>query len=97
MSHVRRAEVAHDSTLETLGQKLDESMRAFEQLDLSLNQEHSYKNGIGVNSHAGGNVALQQPGLDKKLCIITEGLASLYFAIPVAYLILSRLLLAAPR
>lgn len=59
MSHVRRAEVAHDSTLETLGQKLDESMRAFEQLDLSLNQEHSYKNGIGVNSHAGGNVALQ--------------------------------------
>jgi hypothetical protein len=70
MSHVRRAEVAHDATLETLGEKLDESMRAFEQLDLSLNQEHSYKNGIGLKSHAGGNVALQigekLEDLDKK-------------------------------
>ncbi|EKJ79393.1 hypothetical protein HYE67_009242 [Fusarium culmorum] len=70
MSHVRRAEVAHDSTLETLGEKLDESMRAFEQLDLSLNQEHSYKNGIGLNSRAHGNVALQigekLEDLDKK-------------------------------
>ncbi|EGU89236.1 hypothetical protein FOXB_00189 [Fusarium oxysporum f. sp. conglutinans Fo5176] len=70
MSHVRRAEVAHDSTLETLGQKLDESMRAFEQLDLSLNQEHSFKNGVGIKTHAGGNIALQigekLEDLDKK-------------------------------
>ncbi|KAM5356213.1 hypothetical protein ACJ41O_002859 [Fusarium nematophilum] len=56
LSHVRRAESAHDGTLETLGQKLDESMRSFEQLDLSLNQE---KYGAAARAHGGGNVAVQ--------------------------------------
>ncbi|KAF4975312.1 hypothetical protein FZEAL_7877 [Fusarium zealandicum] len=70
LSHVRRAETAHDSTLETLGEKLDESMRAFEQLDLSLNQEHSFKDPFGGKSFTGGNVAVQigekLEDLDKK-------------------------------
>ncbi|KAF4466627.1 exocyst complex component sec10 [Fusarium albosuccineum] len=65
LSHVRRAEIAHDATLDTLGRKLDESMRAFEQLDLSLNQEQN-----GRPRHAGGNVAVQigekLEDLDKK-------------------------------
>ncbi|RSL61816.1 hypothetical protein CEP53_004968 [Fusarium sp. AF-6] len=65
MSQVRRAEVSHDSTLDTLGRKLDESMRAFEQLDLSLSQDH--RRGRG---HTGGNIAVQigekLEDLDKK-------------------------------
>lgn len=59
-AEVRRAEVTHDKTLDTLGRKLDESMAQFEALDLSLNQTN------GVNGHdrngrgdIGGNVAVQ--------------------------------------
>ncbi|KAK7952182.1 exocyst complex component protein [Apiospora aurea] len=36
-SKVRRAEVQHDQTLDTLGQKLDQSIKQFEDLDISLN------------------------------------------------------------
>lgn len=60
---VRRAEVQHDRTLETLGRKLDESMEQFEALDLSLNQSNGTNgtNGYDRNGRAdiGGNVAVQ--------------------------------------
>ncbi|KOS22013.1 Exocyst complex component SEC10 [Escovopsis weberi] len=58
LSQVRRAEIQHDQTLDTLGRKLDETMSSFEALDFSMNQAN-------VNGHdahktdAGGNVAVQ--------------------------------------
>lgn len=59
-AEVRRAELEHDRTLDTLGRKLDDSMAQFEALDLSLNNPN------GVNGHdrngrsdAGGNIAMQ--------------------------------------
>lgn len=60
-AEVRRAESQHDRTLETLGQKLDESMAQFEALDLSLNHTnggngHDNRNG---RSDLGGNIAVQ--------------------------------------
>lgn len=59
-AEVRRAEVTHDRTLETLGRKLDESMSQFEALDLSLNQANG-ANGHDRNGRGdiGGNVAVQ--------------------------------------
>ncbi|KAG6363225.1 hypothetical protein INS49_008321 [Diaporthe citri] len=59
-SDVRRAEMQHDRTLETLGRKLDQSMAQFEALDSTLNSSN------GINGHdrtargdIGGNVAVQ--------------------------------------
>ncbi|KAK4101707.1 exocyst complex component Sec10 [Parathielavia hyrcaniae] len=58
LSQVRRAEIQHDQTLETLGRKLDQSMAQFEALDLTLNNP-----GTAANGHArpdgGGNIAVQ--------------------------------------
>ncbi|KAM4059453.1 exocyst complex component sec10 domain-containing protein [Hirsutella rhossiliensis] len=59
LSQVRRAEIQHDQTLDTLGEKLDQSMSSFEALDVSLNS-----GGINVpdsngRSDGGGNVAVQ--------------------------------------
>jgi len=56
LSQVRRAEIQHDQTLETLGRKLDQSMAQFEALDLSLN---SSANSPSTTSNANANVAVQ--------------------------------------
>jgi hypothetical protein len=60
LTSVRRAEIQHDTTLDTLGRKLDQSIDSFNALDISLNQP----NGINGNnrkgaSDAGGLVAVQ--------------------------------------
>ncbi|KAJ9157477.1 Exocyst complex component sec10 [Pleurostoma richardsiae] len=60
LSQVRRAEIQHDQTLDTLGDKLDQSMAQFEALDLSLNNPTS-TNGLDRSSRSdgGGNIAVQ--------------------------------------
>lgn len=58
MSQVRRAEIQHDQTLETLGRKLDQSMAQFEALDLSLNNPGASANGVN-RADGGGNIAVQ--------------------------------------
>jgi hypothetical protein len=61
LSQVRRAEIQHDQTLETLGRKLDQSMAQFEALDLSLNNPGDM-NGVSARSgrsDGGGNIAVQ--------------------------------------
>ncbi|KAL2258988.1 hypothetical protein VTK26DRAFT_7494 [Humicola hyalothermophila] len=58
LSQVRRAEIQHDQTLETLGRKLDQSMAQFEALDLTLNNPGSATNGSG-RGDGGGNIAVQ--------------------------------------
>ncbi|KAK5987580.1 Exocyst complex component SEC10-like protein [Cladobotryum mycophilum] len=58
LSQVRRAEIQHDQTLDTLGRKLDETMTSFEALDFSINPAHL--NGNDTNkSDGGGNIAVQ--------------------------------------
>ncbi|TPX16642.1 uncharacterized protein E0L32_003583 [Thyridium curvatum] len=60
LSHVRRAEIQHDQTLDTLGRKLDQSMEQFEALDLSLNNPNgtnAYDR--GSRADGGGNIAVQ--------------------------------------
>ncbi|KAK4212485.1 exocyst complex component sec10 [Rhypophila decipiens] len=67
LSQVRRAEIQHDQTLDTLGRKLDQSMAQFEALDLSLNNTGSADDSFGTNgisngngrSDGGGNIAVQ--------------------------------------
>ncbi|KAK7969506.1 hypothetical protein PG988_008579 [Apiospora saccharicola] len=44
-SKVRRAEVQHDQTLDTLGLKLDQSIKQFEDLDISLNNPSNFDRG----------------------------------------------------
>jgi len=60
LTSVRRAEIQHDQTLETLGRKLDQSIDSFETLDSSLNGS-SGTNGNDRNGRpdGGGNVAVQ--------------------------------------
>ena len=58
LSQVRRAEIQHDQTLETLGRKLDQSMAQFEALDLTLNNAGTTTNGSG-RADGGGNIAVQ--------------------------------------
>ncbi|EON96872.1 putative exocyst complex component protein [Phaeoacremonium minimum UCRPA7] len=60
LSQVRRAEIQHDQTLDTLGRKLDQSMAQFEALDLSLNISNG-TNGYDRSSRSdgGGNLAVQ--------------------------------------
>ncbi|CRK19284.1 hypothetical protein BN1708_012589 [Verticillium longisporum] len=69
LSNVRRAEAQHDQTLETLGRKLDQSMRSFEALDLNLNNSNGTPDRSG-RQEGGGNVAVQigekLEDLDKK-------------------------------
>lgn len=60
LTSVRRAEIQHDQTLDTLGRKLDESIDSFDTLDVALNQP----NGVNGNerngrSEGGGLVAVQ--------------------------------------
>ncbi|KAK2624338.1 hypothetical protein QTJ16_006288 [Diplocarpon rosae] len=60
LTSVRRAEIQHDQTLDTLGRKLDQSIDSFETLDSSLNGSNSAN---GNDRHGrldgGGNVAVQ--------------------------------------
>ncbi|KAK4250832.1 exocyst complex component Sec10-like protein [Corynascus novoguineensis] len=58
LSQVRRAEIQHDQTLETLGRKLDQSMAQFEALDLTLNNPGTTTNG-NARTDGGGNIAVQ--------------------------------------
>ncbi|KAI0019569.1 exocyst complex component protein [Xylariomycetidae sp. FL0641] len=57
LSQVRRAEIQHDQTLDTLGRKLDQSINQFEALDIKLNNPTA--NDRGGQGEAGGNVAVQ--------------------------------------
>ena len=60
LTSVRRAEIQHDQTLDTLGRKLDQSIDSFNTLNISLNQPNGV-NGSDKNgrSDAGGLVAVQ--------------------------------------
>ncbi|KAI0391801.1 exocyst complex component protein [Xylariaceae sp. FL0594] len=57
LTQVRRAELQHDQTLDTLGRKLDQSINQFEALDVTLNNPNS--NDKGSRVEAGGNIAVQ--------------------------------------
>ncbi|KAI8632350.1 exocyst complex component protein [Xylariaceae sp. FL1651] len=57
LTQVRRAEIQHDQTLDTLGRKLDQSINQFEALDLTLNNPNV--NDRGTRGEAGGNIAVQ--------------------------------------
>ncbi|EPE09430.1 exocyst complex component sec10 [Ophiostoma piceae UAMH 11346] len=62
LSQVRRAEVQHDQTLDTLGSKLDQSMAQFEALDLTLNNTNGTNGSFERGSRSdtgGGNIAVQ--------------------------------------
>ncbi|PNY23926.1 Exocyst complex component sec10 [Tolypocladium capitatum] len=59
LSQVRRAEIQHDQTLDTLGRKLDQSMSSFEALDVSLNASSTNVSDTNGRSDGGGNVAVQ--------------------------------------
>ncbi|CAD6443432.1 66e1a481-047b-49e4-b01d-bb3b4d81cbec [Sclerotinia trifoliorum] len=62
LTSVRRAEIQHDQTLDTLGRKLDESIDSFESLDITLNNPNG-TNGTTMDRYgrpeAGGNIAVQ--------------------------------------
>ncbi|KAL7958677.1 exocyst complex component Sec10-like protein [Trichoderma compactum] len=70
LSQVRRAEIQHDQTLDTLGRKLDETMESFEALDISLNPNSANGNDANGKPDTGGNIAVQigekLDDLDKK-------------------------------
>jgi len=60
LSQVRRAEAQHQNTLDTLGRKLEQSIRQFEDLDVQLNNpQGSSSSSRGRISSSDGNVALQ--------------------------------------
>ncbi|CAI4216230.1 unnamed protein product [Parascedosporium putredinis] len=58
-SQVRRAEVSHNQTLDTLGRKLDQSIEAFETLNISLNNPGTEVTSESARDTAGGNAAVQ--------------------------------------
>ncbi|KAK8089813.1 exocyst complex component protein [Apiospora hydei] len=58
-SKVRRAEVQHDQTLDTLGLKLDQSIKQFEDLDISLNNPSTLDRSSRNDPSGGGNIAVQ--------------------------------------
>ncbi|KAI1828646.1 exocyst complex component protein [Xylaria intraflava] len=57
LTQVRRAEIQHDQTLDTLGRKLEQSINQFEALDITLNNPSVVER--GGRGEAGGNVAVQ--------------------------------------
>ncbi|RCI11565.1 hypothetical protein L249_7257 [Ophiocordyceps polyrhachis-furcata BCC 54312] len=59
LSQVRRAELQHNQTLDTLGHKLDQSMSSFEALDMSLNAGGVNVPDANGRSDGGGNFAVQ--------------------------------------
>lgn len=58
LTGVRRAELQHSQTLESLGRKLDQSIDAFQSLDISLGQTNGNAN-RDSSFEAGGNVAVR--------------------------------------
>lgn len=57
---MRRAEIQHDQTLDTLGLKLDQSIKQFEDLDVSLSNHNGFeRGGSRGDGGAGGNIAVQ--------------------------------------
>ncbi|KAJ2972305.1 hypothetical protein NQ176_g7232 [Zarea fungicola] len=59
LSQVRRAEVQHDQTLDTLGRKLDQSMSSFEALDASVASSKTSIQELPNKQDGEGNVAVQ--------------------------------------
>lgn len=59
LSQVRRAEVQHDQTLDTLGRKLDQSMSSFEALDASVASSKTSRQEMPNKQDGEGNVAVQ--------------------------------------
>ncbi|MBE3112323.1 MAG: exocyst complex component Sec10, partial [Acidobacteria bacterium] len=61
LTEARRADITHNQTLDTLGRKLDESIDAFETLNISLNSGGDNSNGAETTNRgsAGGNAAVQ--------------------------------------
>jgi hypothetical protein len=59
LSQVRRAEIQHEQTLDTLGRKLDESMRSFEALDVSVDASKISHTEPHNKTDGEGNVAVQ--------------------------------------
>ncbi|KKA31151.1 hypothetical protein TD95_004865 [Thielaviopsis punctulata] len=58
MSQVRRAEIQHDQTLDTLGRKLDQSIESFEALDINSSGSNGNSRSNNTND-MGGIVAVQ--------------------------------------
>ncbi|KFY14661.1 hypothetical protein V492_02491 [Pseudogymnoascus sp. VKM F-4246] len=56
---VRRAEIEHEKTLDSLGRKLDQSINSYEKLEGSLNQGGVQDNERNGQTDAAGNVAVQ--------------------------------------
>ncbi|KAJ6788423.1 hypothetical protein PWT90_07347 [Aphanocladium album] len=59
LSQVRRAEVQHDQTLDTLGRKLDQSMSSFEALDGTVASTKTNNYETQTKPDGEGNVAVQ--------------------------------------
>lgn len=59
LSQVRRAEIQHNQTLDTLGRKLDQSMLSFEKLDFSMDQTPNNPAEAPKRGDGGGHVAVQ--------------------------------------
>ncbi|TAQ86276.1 hypothetical protein B7494_g5388 [Chlorociboria aeruginascens] len=60
LTSVRRAEIQHDQTLDTLGRKLDESIDSFQDLDSTLNNSNGANgNDRGGRPDGGGLIAVQ--------------------------------------
>lgn len=60
LTSVRKAEIQHDQTLDTLGKKLDQSIESFNDLDVTLNNPNGTNGNSRRNgSELGGNVAVQ--------------------------------------
>lgn len=59
LSQVRRAEMQHEQTLDTLGRKLDESMMSFEALDVSDDSNKIIQADPHRKTDGDGNVAVQ--------------------------------------
>lgn len=58
LTAVRRAELQHSQTLDSLGRKLDQSIDSFQSLDISLGHANGNPNGE-TRFDAGGNVAVR--------------------------------------
>lgn len=59
LSQVRRAEIQHEQTLDTLGHKLDQSMRSFEALDVSFDSTKAAPIDPNNKTDGDGYVAVQ--------------------------------------
>lgn len=62
LTSVRRAEIQHDQTLDTLGRKLDESIDSFETLDKDLNHQNGGNGSDRSRGQDGGGIVAVQIG-----------------------------------